>query len=190
MMQAIETVVGEWRRGRAESAEPHREPDRDETIAFLRGVGLLREFNAAELSDLAARLSERRVMRGQALCEEGNTGDEMFFVRRGTVIVSTAVTGDVEEVLARFGPGEFFGEMSLFDGAPRSATVRAESDVVLLALDRKHFEAFVAASPHVAAVFFRAHSQAVAQRLRGSNTLVAEVVRWGLEATGLDTPSR
>ncbi len=62
----------------------------------------------------------------------------MYLVRRGTLIISKAVTGKVDQVLARFGPGEFFGEMGLFDRSPRSATVQADTDATLLALDRQH----------------------------------------------------
>ena len=67
----------------------------------------------------------------------------MFLVRRGSIVVSKAVTGPVEQVLARMGPGEFFGEMSLFARAPRSATIQADpgADVALLVLDRGHLEA-------------------------------------------------
>ncbi len=186
MIQAIETVLRYGPSGRHSSPEADPVSAPAEAIAFLQGVRLFKEFTATDLADLAARLRERKLRRGEVLFHEGEAGEEMFFVRRGTVIISKAVTGRVEEVLARMGPGEFFGEMSLFDGAPRSATVRAESDVLLLALDRESFQRFVAASPRVAAVFFRAQGQAVVEHLRGANHLVAEVTRWGLEATGLD----
>ena len=47
----------------------------------------------------------------------------MFLVRAGSLVISKAVTGRVEQVLARVGPGDFFGEMALFDRSPRSATI-------------------------------------------------------------------
>jgi CRP-like cAMP-binding protein len=116
----------------------------------------------------------------------------MFFVRRGTVVVSKAVTGPVEQVLARMGPGDFFGEMSLFDRAPRSATIQADAgnDVGLLVLDRASLESLIDANPRAAASFFHALVQVFIERLRTSTDLVAEVTRWGLEATGLDVDVR
>lgn len=159
------------------------------TTTFLRQVRLLAELTPSELQALAVRLRELELRRGEILFREGEPGEEMFFVRRGTIIISKGVTTSLDEVLARLGPGEFFGEMSLFDGAPRSATARAETDTELLALDQRGFQDFVTASPRVTALFFHAYGQAVIERLRGTTNLVAEVTRWGLEATGLDLPA-
>jgi CRP/FNR family transcriptional regulator len=110
----------------------------------------------------------------------------MYFVADGILIISKAVTDDMDEVRARLGPGEVLGEMSLLDGAPRSATARAATRARLFALDRDNFNAFIGASPRLAAAFFRAHGAVAVSRLRASGNLVAEVTGWGLEATGLD----
>ena len=157
-----------------------------DTVRCLRDVRLLEEFSDADVENLAGRLLEVRLAPGRVLFWEGDHGDHMYFVREGVLVVSKTVTSGVEEVLARVGPGEFVGEMSLLDGAPRCATARAETHAVLLALDRRSFEEFVAGSPRVAALFFRAQVRATVARLRTSDELVAETVRWGLEATGLD----
>jgi len=101
-------------------------------------------------------------------------------------VVSKPVMGRVEQVLARLGPGDFFGEMSLFDQFPRSATVQAEVETVLLRLDRENLHRLIEVSPAAAAAFFYQLVQAFIQRLRETGNLVAEVTRWGLEATGLD----
>jgi CRP-like cAMP-binding protein len=106
------------------------------------------------------------------------------------MVISKAVTGRVEQVLARIGPGDFFGEMSLFDRSPRSATVQADSDATLLVLDREAMRRLTEQSPRAAAAFFHALVQVFIERLRASGDLVAEVTRWGLEATGLDMDGR
>src|SRR5438445_600579 len=85
---------------------------------------------------------------------------------------------------------EYFGEMSLFDQAPRSATVQADGETVLLCLDRESLQQFVEVSPRAAAAFFSTLVRTIIQRLRASGDLVAEVARWGLEATGLDVETR
>ena len=157
---------------------------------FLRGVRLFQAFSEADRAAVARALRERTLRKGQILLKEGDAGEEMFLVRRGSVVVSKAVTGPVEQVLARMGPGDFFGEMSLFDRSPRSATIQAESDVTLLALDREAMRRLTELSPRAAAAFFYALVQVFIERLRASGDLVAEVTRWGLEATGLDLDSR
>jgi CRP-like cAMP-binding protein len=153
---------------------------------------LFQAFSDADRAALARVLRERTLRKGQVLLREGDAGEEMFLVRRGTVVVSKAVTGPVEQVLTRMGPGDFFGEMALFDRAPRSATIQADAggDVGLLVLDRASLESMIDANPRAAASFFHALVQVFIERLRNSTELVAEVTRWGLEATGLDVDTR
>ena len=161
----------------------------DETAEFLKTVRLFREFNEPELLALTGQLHERRLRKGQALFREGDQGEEMFLVRDGTILVSKAVTGKVEQVLARFGAGDFFGEMSLFDHSPRSATIQAETEAALLALDRANLNRLIEVNPRAAAAFFHGLVLVFIERLRASGELVAEITRWGLEATGLDMES-
>jgi CRP/FNR family transcriptional regulator, cyclic AMP receptor protein len=161
-----------------------------ETLAFLREVRLFKDIAEPELIALAETLRERLLRRGQVLVREGEAGEEMFVVLRGSMVISKAVTGRVEQVLARMGPGDFFGEMSLFDRSPRSATVQADSDATLLVLDRGALRRLTELSPRAAAAFFYALVQVFIERLRASGDLVAEVTRWGLEATGLDMDAR
>ena len=161
-----------------------------ETLAFLREVRLFKDISGAELTALGESMRDRSLKRGQVLCREGDPGEEMFVVRRGTFVISKPVTGRVEQVLARIGPGEFFGEMSLFARAPRSATVQADTDAMLLVLDRESLTRMTEQSPRAAAAFFYAMVQVFIERLRASGDLVAEVTRWGLEATGLDVDAR
>ncbi len=159
---------------------------------FLRDVRIFQAFSETDRLALALVLRERTVRKGQVLFKEGDGGEEMFLVRRGAIVVSKTVTAPVEQVIARLGVGDFFGEMSLFDRAPRSATIQADTDadVVLLVLDRGDLEALIADDPRAAASFFHALVQVFIERLRNSTDLVAEVTRWGLEATGLDVDSR
>ena len=161
-----------------------------DTADFIRTIRVFREFERPELVALTGRLRERKLRRGQILFREGETGEEMFLVREGTILVSKAVTGKVEQILARFGPGDFFGEMSLFDRSPRSATIQAETETVLLALDRENLNGLIQVNPRAAAAFFHGLVQVFIERLRTSGELVAEITRWGLEATGLDMESR
>jgi CRP-like cAMP-binding protein len=161
-----------------------------DTLAFLREVRLFKDIADPELSALGETMEERVLRRGQVLLREGDAGEEMFVVRQGSLVISKAVTGRVEQVLARIGPGDFFGEMSLFDHAPRSATIQADSDARLLTLDREALRRLIELSPRAAAAFFHALVQVLIERLRASGDLVAEVTRWGLEATGLDVDAR
>jgi CRP-like cAMP-binding protein len=157
---------------------------------FLRTVPLFRDLFEPDLAALALSFRDRRVKKGEVLFREGDAGRELYLIREGSVIVSKLVTGRVEQVLARIAVGEIFGEMSLFDDAPRSATIQAETDSVLLCLDREGLRGLTENRPHAAAAVLFRLVQLFVARLRASGNLVAEVTRWGLEATGMDLETR
>jgi len=100
------------------------------------------------------------------------------------VVVSKYVSGEVEIVLTRFYPGDFFGEMGLFDSAPRSASAHAELDTILWRLDREVFHQILSNYPEIAARICYRLVTVFIQRLRATNDQAREAIRWGLEATG------
>lgn len=161
-----------------------------DAVAFLKTVSVFKDLAEPHLVALALRLRERPLKKGEVLFREGDKGEELYLIREGTVVISKPVLGRVEQVLARMGAGDFFGEMSLFDQAPRSATIQAETDALLLCLDRESLHQFIEISPRAAAAFFFEMVKVFTTRLRESGNLVAEVTRWGLEATGLDFESK
>lgn len=150
----------------------------------LKPFQLLDDDHRATLAKLVdlSDLPERRV-----LFRAGDPGEELFLIKDGSIVVSKPVTGRVEQVLSRLGPGEVFGEMSVLGDEPhRSATCQAEIDSVVYSLDRDSLNRFITGSPLAAAKFFQHMAQVAFKRLRDASDLVAEVTRWGLEATGLD----
>ena len=156
-------------------------------IGFLRRVLYFKDVEEAVLLALWPSFRERRLKKGDVLFRAGDPGEELFLIRDGSIVVSKPVTGRVEQVLSRLASGEVFGEMSVFgDERRRSATCQAEIDSMLYSLDRDSLNRFVAGSPLAAAKFFQQMAQVAFKRLRDSSDLVAEVTRWGLEATGLD----
>jgi CRP/FNR family cyclic AMP-dependent transcriptional regulator len=101
-----------------------------------------------DTGDLLRRFA-RDFPAGTVLFREGDPGGEMFVVQRGKVSISARV-GAVEKVLSTLGPGEFFGEMSILNRAPRSATAACVEDCQLLVVDARTFEAMVRASSEIA----------------------------------------
>jgi len=156
-------------------------------ILFLRTAPLFKDLDESTLQALWPRLREKRLRKGEILFRTGDPGDELFLIYSGRIVVSKHVTGRVEQVLRHMEPGEAFGEMSLFgDEQTRSATIQAETDATLLGLHRDNLNQFIESSPRDAAKFFLEMIRIAFKRLRDTSDLVAEVTRWGLEATGLD----
>jgi len=160
-------------------------------LAFVRKIPLFKDVDESTLNALWPCLRERRLRRGEVLFRAGDPGDELFLIYSGSIVVSKLVTGRVEQVLRRMESGETFGEMSLFgDEQTRSATIQADTDVVLLGLHRDNLNQFIESNPRDAAKFFLEMIRIAFKRLRDTSELVAEVTRWGLEATGLDVEHR
>lgn len=83
------------------------------------------------------------------LFTEGEPGTEMFVIQSGKIRISKKVR-DVEKTLVTIGPGEFFGEMSILNNKPRSATATVEDHAKLLVIDPKTFEAMVRGNVEIA----------------------------------------
>jgi CRP-like cAMP-binding protein len=112
---------------------------RAEALDSLRTIPLFSAVSDEDLESVARLLIERRFPKNKTIVEEGLAGDYMYVIREGRVKV-TKLSGDGrEKILEMLEAGSFFGEMSLLDSAPRSASVKALTDVRILALARNDF---------------------------------------------------
>jgi hypothetical protein len=118
---------------------------RVEIVLQLRSVELLARVTTRDLSELATVVHEETYQPGAAIVREGDFGDCMYVIVEGEV----AVTRDALPV-ARLKPGDFFGEMSLFDGETRFATVSAATRVRLLRLERRDLLQIIDDQPSIA----------------------------------------
>jgi CRP/FNR family transcriptional regulator len=121
---------------------------------------------------LASALTTRTVVRGHVVFSEGDPGDRLFVVLDGKVKISRAAVDGRENLLAVLGPGEMFGELSLFDPGPRTATATSVTDSTLASLDHDDLRPLMLAQPAVAVELLRA----LAQRLRRTNEAMADLV--------------
>ena len=106
----------------------------DARIEHLRRVPLFADCTDEELARIAAITRTLETPAGTVLTKMGGAGDSFFFIIDGQVSVQTAAGGGDP-----LRPGDFFGEMSLLDGEPRSATVSATTDLRLLVIDGTNF---------------------------------------------------
>ncbi len=126
----------------------------------LSGLPVFADCSARTMRRLSNLGTRVQVRAGKRLTTAGNRGAEVLIVLSGT---ATCLVGGVEE--ARFGPGDFFGEVATLDGGPRTATVVASTDMDVLVLNRFEFETLVKSSPEVAHRML----EAMAHRLRQAN---------------------
>jgi CRP/FNR family cyclic AMP-dependent transcriptional regulator len=122
------------------SSQEHERPRPRINAEILRDIGLFGGLDDESLTILARELPTRIVEVGQTVVEEGDTSREMFVVVGGELEVVKRGPRGGEFRVALFGPGDWFGEMSILDVQPRSATVRAVAPTMLVTLSSEHVE--------------------------------------------------
>jgi len=132
----------------------------DEFLEYYRRVPLFAACTNKDLRMVASHTERAKARRGQELVREGQTGREFFMVVDGTA----KVVRNGRKVGA-IGPGDAFGELALLDGAPRNATVTAETEMELLVLTRPAFVKMLDDVPG----FSRALLRGVARRLQAAD---------------------
>jgi uncharacterized membrane protein len=122
-------------------------PTNAELLAEVPFFALLDE---KERTQLAERLDAVAFKGGQAVFNAGDPGDSLYVVRAGEVEIFFKNDTGEKIVLETAGPGHFFGEISLLDGGPRTASAHAKEDVEALEVDRGDLDAFLKLHPEAA----------------------------------------
>ncbi|WP_066584153.1 Crp/Fnr family transcriptional regulator [Cellulomonas timonensis] len=123
-------------------------------------------------SALIASMTQVEVSRGEVLFHEGEPGDRLYVIRSGKIKLGRRSNDGRENLLAILGPGEMFGELSLFDPGPRTATATVVADGAILELGHLELIAWLEANPTVAKHLLGA----LARRLRRTNEALADLV--------------
>lgn len=131
----------------------------------------------AALDDEAAgalmqSMTSSHLERGDILFHEGDQGDRLYVIREGKIKLGRSSNDGRENLLAILGPGEMFGELSLFDPGPRTATATAVAETQLIGLGHDNMQTFLASRPEVASTLLAA----LARRLRRTNETLADLV--------------
>lgn len=123
----------------------------DETLARFRSLPLFSKCSDDELSQIDQLADEVTVPAGRTVTTEGELGNEFLIIRAGEAEVSRD-----GNLVARLGPGDFFGELALLDGFVRTATVVAASDLTMEVIDRRGFTTLLEDVPSLSRALVRA----------------------------------
>jgi CRP-like cAMP-binding protein len=138
-----------------------------EIVDLLKDTALFRNLRPDEL-DLIARSTRLEAFpAGKAIIREGRVGSAFFIVVSGRAEVVKDIDGPRPEVLAIFGPGDFFGEIATVRHLARSASVRALEDTQCLVIWRADFDGFISRFPEAAAQVESAARARLAQQHGG-----------------------
>jgi len=138
----------------------------------VRKAPLFAGLDQESAESLIAEMSATHMERGDILFHEGDQGDRLFIIGEGKIKLGRTSADGRENLLAILGPGEMFGELSLFDPGTRTATATAVAETQVLALSTEQLREYLASRPQVALTLLAA----LARRLRRTNDVVADLV--------------
>lgn len=121
---------------------------------------------------LLAQMSSSRLERGDILFREGDQGDTLYVIGEGKVKLGRTSSDGRENLIAILGPGEMFGELSLFDPGPRTMTATAVAETQLMGLGNESLTTLLSGRPEVS----KALLASLAKRLRRTNEHLADLV--------------
>jgi hypothetical protein len=145
----------------------------------LQRIKILAGLSESQLQRFAQFMELEKIPQWTVIVKQGDPGNAMFFIIQGELRVRINVMGK-ETILATLGPGEFFGDISLFDHGPRSADVVANNDSILLKITAKAFEELSKNAPELATPFLRNIGQTMSARIRADNKRLSDSVRFAL----------
>jgi ATP-binding cassette, subfamily B, bacterial len=135
--------------------------------ASLGAIPVFRGVDAPQLVSLAHALSTEHVPAGREVFRQGDRGDRLYVIARGTVVVSSRNDDSgAEEVRAVLQDGDYFGEIALLEDTPRTATVRTRTDCVFLTLPCDAFLKLLEESPELSDKFAQVSRERLASSIK------------------------
>ena len=138
----------------------------------IRKAPLFTALDDAASASLLANMVSVKISKGTILFAEGDGGDQLYVIAEGKLKLGTSSGDGRENLLSILGPGEMFGELSLFDPGPRTSTATAVTDAKLLSLGQEKLLPWLAENPKVSLQLLAS----LAQRLRRTNEAVGDLV--------------
>ena len=138
----------------------------------LARSGLLQGVEPAAAEALASSLEYLDAAKGQIIFNEGEPGDSLYIVMSGKVKVGRRAADGRENLVVLLGPSELFGELSIFDPGPRTATATAVTDTRLARLRQSALRPWITNRPEIAEQLLRV----LARRLRRTNDALADLI--------------
>ncbi len=142
----------------------------DEVV--VRKAPIFSGLDESAAASLRTSMTLVKLRKGQSLFKEGDDGDHLFIVSNGKVKLGTKSPDGRENLLMILGPGDMFGDLSLFDSGPRTATATAVTDTKLLSLGQDKVIPWIKEHPEVSLHLLAR----LASRLRRTNEVVGDLV--------------
>ncbi|MBN2160479.1 MAG: diguanylate cyclase [Spirochaetes bacterium] len=153
--------------------------DMELSVEFLKTVEIFSLLEPDEINRIVKLFEPLEIDEGNVLFREGDPGNQLFIVMGGSVASSIRLPDGGDREIALFRPGNFFGEMSIFENAPRSATCFCREKSALLGLHEKDFYRMIKREPGIATKIMYRMLNITTQRLRDTGEFLSDMVHWG-----------
>jgi CRP-like cAMP-binding protein len=158
-------------------AESKKKPSRKALIGLvdsLSNISLFDRLNGQELGVLAKYVNVIDVNPGEYIFKEGDKGDYVCFVEKGSLDVMKRSSAGGTAIIATLTRGRSIGEMAVIDNFPRSATIRARTKATLLTLTRSGFDLILEQEPTIGVKILKGISRLLSQNLRRTSSQLAD----------------
>ena len=151
----------------------------DEEIAkILGGINIFDGLSTLERARIAKYFAMKEYEPKQSIIKENEMGNGMYVIKEGAVTVQKDLGDGQQKVLANMVDGNFFGELSLLDGYPRSASVIAMTKVVMLELYRASLMELLNRWPRIGVKVMFNLAKILGERIRESGDKIKDIVIW------------
>ncbi|MCK5674146.1 MAG: cyclic nucleotide-binding domain-containing protein, partial [Spirochaetales bacterium] len=151
-------------------------------VSILKSIEILSPLSRNELELLYSHMNTEEYRKGETLFNEGDSGEIMYIVLAGSVSISVNTPDGKVLEIAEITAGNFFGEMSIFDSAVRSATCAPKCDTEVLSLKTEDFYNFIKNNPIAGSNIMHRMLKITTLRLNNTGAFLSDMVTWGEKA--------
>ena len=152
------------------------------SIDVLKKINIFSSLASEELPIIYSLMKSVEIEKGSALFHEGDVGNDMYIVLSGRVAITVKTPDNGEYQIAEITGGDFFGEMSMFEQVPRSATCCTKEDTTLLTLNGRDFYNFIKEHPSTTIKIMHRMLNITTERLQETSAFLSDMVTWGEKA--------
>ena len=153
-----------------------------DNVNFLKNIDIFSTLETDEINNFISMFKIKEVEKDEILFCQGDQGNELFIVKYGKISSLIDTVNNKKHEVATFSDGDFFGEMSIFDQCPRSATCLAKEKTLLLSLHKNNFYNIIISFPETAIKIMHKMINITKKRLTNTNVFLSDMVKWGESA--------
>jgi len=160
--------------------EENTKGKQERIFELLAAAGLSKDMSRDELTALVRLAEEKRFSKGAAIIRENSKTRDLYIIQEGKVSIQLKIPVELgkDEVIYTMRDGQIFGELALVDGSPRSASVKAEGEVVVFCFDYGRLSALLDERPRIGYILMRNMATIIANRVRNTNLMWRNLMIW------------